>query len=80
MEAGSLEITLKHGTVAMAGLKYKDFSFRPSPLGNRGKVRAIAPTREIFLKTIDTYIAKTKGKIINVESQEGFFRVWYIEE
>ena len=66
-------------SVTMARLDYKDFSFRPPPHGNRGKVRAISKTKDAFLKTIDYYISKNNRKIINVETHEGYFRVWYIE-
>ncbi len=59
----------------MAGIDYKDFYFRPSPRGNRGKVRAIPQTRNAFLKTIDNYISKNNRKIINIETHESFFRV-----
>jgi len=63
----------------MGGLKYKDFNFRPPLRGNRGKIQAIPKTKELFLKTIDSYLSKNNRKIINVETHEGFFRVWYIE-
>jgi len=65
--------------VTMARLDYKDFSFRTSPHGNRGKVRAISKTKDAFLKTIDYYISKNNRKIINIETHEGFFRVWHTE-
>lgn len=79
LDPGALEIMRKDGAGVMARLKYKDFNFRPSLHGNRGKVRAIPQTRDTFLKTIDIYISKNNRKIINVETQEDFFRVWYIE-
>ena len=63
----------------MTRLNYKDFNFLPSRHGNRGKVRAIPQTRDAFLKTIDLYISKNNRKMINIETHEGFFRVWYME-
>ncbi|MEA1928410.1 MAG: hypothetical protein U9N73_09405 [Candidatus Auribacterota bacterium] len=63
----------------MGRIRYTDFNFRPSPRGNRGRVKAIVQTKDAFLKTIDNYLSKNNRKLINIETQEGFFRVWYIE-
>jgi len=63
----------------MSRLGYNDFYFRTPPRPHRGRVKAIPKTKEIFLKTIDSFISKNNRKIINVETHEDFFRVWYIE-
>ncbi|MFH1038288.1 MAG: hypothetical protein V1789_06440 [PVC group bacterium] len=64
----------------MGRLDYKDFYFAPSPVAGRTRIKAIPPTRNLFLMSIDNYLAKNNRKLINVETHEGFFRVWYQEE
>ena len=63
----------------MGRLDYKDFSFRPSHLAGRSRVKAIPPARQHFLGRIDSFLAEKNRKLINVETHEDFFRVWYLE-
>ncbi len=63
----------------MGRLDYKDFYFASSGPVGRSRIKAIAPARKLFLKTIDDFLAKNNRRLINVETKEGFFRVWYLE-
>ncbi len=64
----------------MGKLDYKDFCFRPSPQAARGRVKAIPPARQHFFGKIDSFLAQKNRKLVNVETHEDFFRVWYLEE
>jgi len=63
----------------MARLDYKDFSFRLPPQRGRVRVRAVPPARQQFLGKIDGFLAQKGRKLVNVETHEDFFRVWYLE-
>jgi len=60
-------------------LNYKDFSFRLPPQRGRIRVKAIPPVRQHFLGRIDKFLARESRRLVNVESHEDFFRVWYLE-
>jgi hypothetical protein len=63
----------------MARLDYKDFVFRPTRLAGRVRVKAIPPARQQFLGKIDSFLAEKNRKLVNVETHEDCFRVWYLE-
>ncbi len=63
----------------MGKLDYKDFSFRPSPLSARGRLKSIPPVRHQFFGKIDIFLSQNNRKLVNVESHEDFFRVWFTE-
>jgi hypothetical protein len=63
----------------MGKLDYKDFCFRPSPLSARGRLKSIPPARQQFFGKIDIFLSQDNRKLINVESHEDFFRVWFLE-
>ncbi len=63
----------------MGRLDYKDFFFRPTHLTGRVRIKAIPPARHQFLGQIDSFLAEKNRKLVNVETHEDFFRVWYLE-
>lgn len=63
----------------MARLDYKDFVFRPSYVPGRSRVKAVPPARQQFLARIDSFLGEKNRKLVNVETHEDFFRVWYLE-